>query len=151
QERRLAWTSWWLAGPIMRRDVLVLGPTLGIFSVIGVSVRSGGVFAFNTVMLLVYMLVVVVRSARLNIGVNTWKPFCRYFAIGTLSGLCISVGMFLDGKESTDVANIVADVFATIIMAAMLAGIAILLQFVLRRIFQLKLFKSRIRSAAPIS
>ena len=59
--------------------------------------------------------------------------------------------MFLDGKESTDVANIVADVFATIIMAAMLAGIAILLQFVLRRIFQLKLFKSRIRSAAPIS
>lgn len=149
--KSFARTVWWPERPIVLRDVLALGPIVCILFIIGVSTRNDNLPAINMFLSLVYMILVIVRSARLNIGINTWKPFLIYLAVGGVLSFNVAAGLVISGRESADIGNLIAGGFATAIMAALLAGVATLLQFVLRRILQLSLFKTRIRSTLPIS
>lgn len=144
-------SAWWPTHPIVLRDVLVLGPVLCVLFIISISIRNDDLPFINVLLLFFYILLVIVRSARLNIGINTWKPFYRYLAIGLLLTLNITTGVLLSHRTSVSIGDVIAQVFVMVIIAAMLAGVATLLHFVLRRIFQLSLFKSRIRSTLPIS
>jgi TIR domain len=133
--------------PIKWWDLLVLGALLSINFVIGLTRgRAYPAPGFNMFILLAYMFVVAVRNARLNIGIDTWKSFSIYLVLGLLIipfGLAID---WINGVQEFENFGLTAGIG---ILAVIVAGGANLLQFVLRKVLQRSLFKSRIGEGLP--
>jgi TIR domain len=133
--------------PMKWRDLFVLGAFLSINFVIGVA--SGAPTptpGFNMFAVFAYMFVVAVRQAKLNIGIDTWKSFSIYLGLGLLLipfGLAID---WINGVQKFENFGLTAGIA---FFALISAGVANLLQFVLRFVLQRSLFKSRIGEAPP--
>jgi TIR domain len=133
--------------PVKWWDLLVLGAVLSINFVIGLT--PGEAYpapGFNMFVLLAYMFLVAVRNAKLNIGIDTWKSFSIYLGLGLLIipfGLAID---WINGVQKFENFGLTAG-FA--ILAVIIAGVANLVQFVLRKVLQRSLFKSRIGEDLP--
>jgi hypothetical protein len=147
QERKVAAQSAAQKLPVKSWDFVVLGALLSINFVIGVtSGAPSPTPGFNMFVVFAYMFVVAVRNAKLNIGVDTWKSFSIYLGLALLLipfGLAID---WINGVQKFENFGLTAG-FA--ILAVIIAGVANLLQFVLRNVLQRSLFKSRIGQAPP--
>jgi TIR domain len=147
QERKVAAQSAAQKLPVKSWDFVVLGALLSINFVIGVtSGAPSPTPGFNMFVVFAYMFVVAVRNAKLNIGVDTWKSFSIYLGLALLLipfGLAID---WINGVQKFENFGLTAG-FA--ILAVIIAGVANLLQFVLRNVLQRSLFKSRIGQVPP--
>jgi TIR domain len=126
--------------PLGRYDLYILVPILVGSLLIGIfgkgDDKSAGL-GVSAIAFSIYMLVIGVRNARLNRSVFSGKSFASYFAV-----LVIGFSTALVSGESAG-ENITA-FGGLIIISLLLAVIANVVQVILRKIFQRKIFHSRI-------
>jgi TIR domain len=133
--------------PIKRRDIYVLGSLLILFFVVGAYNVESGSAAFNMFLLLAYMIVVAVRTARSNVSVPASRSFAMYLCIALL---VIPFGLGIDwvtGKQELTNFGLTGGVM---IMATLTAAGVSAFQFVLRKILQQNIFKKHLGNPLPV-
>jgi len=132
--------------PIKAIDFCILLPLLWLIFSLGVSGAFGGgrgnpAPALNMLLLIIYMFVVAIRSARLNISIFSVTSFVIYLCIGLLilpSALLIDWLLGVKG-------DYFSLAMALTTMCVIAAACANVLQFVLRKVFQRNIFRTQIR------
>jgi hypothetical protein len=135
--------SWF---PLGRYDLYILVPILVVGFLLGIfgegDNKSGGL-GVSAIASFCYMLVISVRNARLNRSIFSGKSFASYFAVFAIGS---APALVAEGTASDTVSAFIG----LLIISVLLAAVANVLQVILRKIFQQKLFRSKIEQPLEI-
>ncbi|HSQ09095.1 MAG TPA: toll/interleukin-1 receptor domain-containing protein [Burkholderiaceae bacterium] len=129
--------SWF---PLKRYDLYVLVPILAAGFLLGIfgegDNKSGGL-GLSAIAFFSYMLVIAVRNARLNRSILSGKSFASYFAVLAIGS---APALVIEGTTASNVTTFLG----LLVISLILAVAANVLQVILRKVFQQKLFRSKI-------
>jgi hypothetical protein len=129
--------------PLRRYDLYILAPILVgafLFSVFAASDSKDWGLGISAIASFMYMIIIAVRNARSNRSALSGKSFLCYFVLSVVGVLpTLVIGESAEEKFST--------FGGLIVLSLIIAVIANVVQVLLRKIFQQRIFRSRIESA----
>jgi len=136
--------SWF---PLRRYDPFVLAPILVGFFVLDASRRSpenNAGSGFNFFAILIYLLILALRNARMNKGVLSWQSFAGYFIVSLLIAPFCVLPDWIENQAKTGYVGLA---FGLVLLSFFAAALTHVVIVVVRTILLRKRFRSKIKDA----